>query len=75
MRYCIITILTICANTGCLRAPDTRVITTEIAVYDDFPDGDYVLEFDRSRGLFFISSDLNPFQKGQEKDHGKANTR
>ena len=40
MRYCIITILTICANTGCLRAPDTRVITTEIAVYDDFPDGE-----------------------------------
>ena len=49
------------------KAPDRKQIKLTC---DDFPDGDYVLEFDRSRGLFFISSDLNPFQKGQETDNG-----
>ena len=48
------------------KTPDRKQIKLTC---DDFPDGDYVLEFDRSRGLFFISSDLNPFQKGKENNN------
>ena len=35
---------------------------------DEFPEGDYILEYDREGGLFFISSDFQPFKKESESN-------
>ena len=35
---------------------------------EDFPDGDYVLEYDRDSGMFFISSDLQLFEKEDKEN-------